>query len=118
MRFQINYKESISRLEKLIFDLKKEESEIENENEIIENEIREIRKINQERIAKIISAKKKKLKNKEAKVLDLKNEKMQIFGAVLLMFSEGKITKDELEKVAKLEAPKEEEMATGNESTF
>lgn len=43
---------------------------------------------------------------------------MQIFGAVLLMFSQGKITKDELEKVAKLEAPEEEKIAAGNESTF
>ena len=34
----------------------------------------------------------------------MQNEKMQIIGGIFLMFSQGKITKDELDKAGKIES--------------
>ena len=100
----MKYEENISRLKKLVTYLKKEESEVKNENEKCENEISEIRKSAQDKITKILSAKKKKLKTKETKISELQNEKMQILGSIFMMFSQGKITKDELDKAGKIES--------------
>ena len=100
----MSYNDNISRLKKLVDDLKKEEADIKNENEKCENEISEIRKSAQDKITKILSAKKKKLKTKETKISELQNEKMQILGSIFMMFSQGKITKDELDKAGKIES--------------
>ena len=50
-------------------------------------------------ICKRLQQKKKKLKTKEQKISEMQNEKMQIIGGIFLMFSQGKITKEELDKV-------------------
>lgn len=99
----MKYQESISRLRKLITELKKEEQEIKIENEKSENEIGEIKKIAHEKITKIVSSKKKKLKVKEKKISELNNEKMKILGSIFVMFSQGVITKDELDKAGNIE---------------
>ena len=99
----MSYNDNISRLKKLVADLKKEEADIKNENEKCENEINEIKKVAQEKINKINLAKKKKLKTKEQKISEMQNEKMQIIGGIFLMFSQGKITKEELDKVTAIE---------------
>ena len=95
----MSYNDNISRLKKLVADLKKEEADVKNENEKCENEINEIKKAAQEKINKINLVKKKKLKTKEQKISEMQNEKMQIIGGIFLMFSQGKITKEELDKV-------------------
>ena len=95
----MSYNDNISRLKKLVADLKKEEADVKNENEKSENEINEIKKAAQEKINKINLVKKKKLKTKEQKISEMQNEKMQIIGGIFLMFSQGKITKEELDKV-------------------
>ena len=99
----MSYNDNISRLKKLVADLKKEEADVKNENEKCENEINEIKKVAQEKINKINLAKKKKLKTKEQKISEMQNEKMQIIGGIFLMFSQGKITKEELDKVTAIE---------------
>ena len=99
----MSYNDNISRLKKLVDDLKKEEADVKNENEKCENEINEIKKVAQEKINKINLAKKKKLKTKEQKISEMQNEKMQIIGGIFLMFSQGKITKEELDKVTAIE---------------
>ena len=99
----MSYNDNISRLKKLVADLKKEEADVKNENEKSENEINEIKKVAQEKINKINLAKKKKLKTKEQKISEMQNEKMQIIGGIFLMFSQGKITKEELDKVTAIE---------------
>ena len=99
----MSYNDNISRLKKLVDDLKKEEADVKNENEKSENEINEIKKVAQEKINKINLAKKKKLKTKEQKISEMQNEKMQIIGGIFLMFSQGKITKEELDKVTAIE---------------
>ena len=99
----MSYNDNISRLKKLVADLKKEEADVKNENEKSENEINEIKKVAQEKINKINLAKKKKLKTKEQKISEMQNEKMQIIGGLFLMFSQGKITKEELDKVTAIE---------------
>ena len=99
----MSYNDNISRLKKLVADLKKEEADVKNENEKCENEINEIKKAAQEKINKINLAKKKKLKTKEQKISEMQNEKMQIIGGIFLMFSQGKITKEELDKVTAIE---------------
>ena len=99
----MSYNDNISRLKKLVADLKKEEADVKNENEKSENEINEIKKVAQEKINKINLAKKKKLKTKEQKISEMQNEKMQIIGGIFLMFSQGKITKEELDKVIAIE---------------
>ena len=43
------------------------------------------------------------LKTKEQKISEMQNEKMQIIGGIFLMFSQGKITKEELDKVTAIE---------------
>ena len=40
---------------------------------------------------------------KEQKISEMQNEKMQIIGGIFLMFSQGKITKEELDKVTAIE---------------
>ena len=100
----MSYNDNISRLKKLVADLKKEEADVKNENEKCENEINEIKKAAQEKINKINLVKKKKLKTKEQKISEMQNEKMQIIGGIFLMFSQGKITKDELDKAGKIES--------------
>lgn len=100
----MSYNDNISRLKKLVADLKKEEADVKNENEKCENEINEIKKAAQDKITKILSAKKKKLKTKETKISELQNEKMQILGSIFMMFSQGKIAKDELDKAGKIES--------------
>ena len=45
----------------------------------------------------------KKLKTKEQKISEMQNEKMQIIGGIFLMFSKGKIAKEELDKVIAIE---------------
>ena len=99
----MSYNDNISRLKKLVADLKKEEADVKNENEKSENEINEIKKAAQEKINKINLVKKKKLKTKEQKISEMQNEKMQIIGGLFLMFSQGKITKEELDKVTAIE---------------
>ena len=99
----MSYNDNISRLKKLVADLKKEEADVKNENEKCENEINEIKKAAQEKINKINLVKKKKLKTKEQKISEMQNEKMQIIGGLFLMFSQGKITKEELDKVIAIE---------------
>ena len=99
----MSYNDNISRLKKLVADLKKEEADVKNENEKSENEINEIKKAAQEKINKINLVKKKKLKTKEQKISEMQNEKMQIIGGIFLMFSQGKITKEELDKVTAIE---------------
>ena len=99
----MSYNDNISRLKKLVADLKKEEADVKNENEKCENEINEIKKAAQEKINKINLVKKKKLKTKEQKISEMQNEKMQIIGGIFLMFSQGKITKEELDKVTAIE---------------
>jgi len=99
----MSYNDNISKLKKLVADLKKEEADVKNENEKSENEINEIKKVAQEKINKINLAKKKKLKTKEQKISEMQNEKMQIIGGIFLMFSQGKITKEELDKVTAIE---------------
>ena len=99
----MSYNDNISRLKKLVADLKKEEADVKNENEKCENEINEIKKAAQEKINKINLVKKKKLKTKEQKISEMQNEKMQIIGGIFLMFSQGKITKEELDKVIAIE---------------
>ena len=99
----MSYNDNISRLKKLVADLKKEEADVKNENEKSENEINEIKKAAQEKINKINLVKKKKLKTKEQKISEMQNEKMQIIGGIFLMFSQGKITKEELDKVIAIE---------------
>mgnify|MGYP003466016722 FL=1 len=99
----MSYNDNISRLKKLVDDLKKEEADVKNENEKCENEINEIKKAAQEKINKINLVKKKKLKTKEQKISEMQNEKMQIIGGIFLMFSQGKITKEELDKVTAIE---------------
>lgn len=99
----MSYNDNISKLKKLVADLKKEEADVKNENEKSENEINEIKKVAQEKINKINLAKKKKLKTKEQKISEMQNEKMQIIGGLFLMFSQGKITKEELDKVTAIE---------------
>ena len=99
----MSYNDNISRLKKLVADLKKEEADVKNENEKSENEINEIKKVAQEKINKINLVKKKKLKTKEQKISEMQNEKMQIIGGIFLMFSQGKITKEELDKVTAIE---------------
>ena len=99
----MSYNDNISRLKKLVADLKKEEADVKNENEKCENEINEIKKVAQEKINKINLVKKKKLKTKEQKISEMQNEKMQIIGGIFLMFSQGKITKEELDKVTAIE---------------
>ena len=99
----MSYNDNISRLKKLVSDLIKEEADVKNENEKSENEINEIKKVAQEKINKINLAKKKKLKTKEQKISEMQNEKMQIIGGIFLMFSQGKITKEELDKVTAIE---------------
>ena len=99
----MSYNDNISRLKKLVDDLKKEEADVKNENEKCENEINEIKKAAQEKINKINLVKKKKLKTKEQKISEMQNEKMQIIGGLFLMFSQGKITKEELDKVTAIE---------------
>jgi hypothetical protein len=99
----MSYNDNISRLKKLVADLKKEEADVKNENEKSENEINEIKKVAQEKINKINLVKKKKLKTKEQKISEMQNEKMQIIGGLFLMFSQGKITKEELDKVTAIE---------------
>ena len=99
----MSYNDNISRLKKLVADLKKEEADVKNENEKCENEINEIKKAAQENINKINLVKKKKLKTKEQKISEMQNEKMQIIGGIFLMFSQGKITKEELDKVTAIE---------------
>ena len=100
----MSYNDNISKLKKLVADLKKEEADVKNENEKSENEINEIKKVAQEKINKINLAKKKKLKTKEQKISEMQNEKMQIIGGIFLMFSQGKIAKDELDKAGKIES--------------
>ena len=100
----MSYNDNISRLKKLVADLKKEEADVKNENEKCENEINEIKKAAQEKINKINLVKKKKLKTKEQKISEMQNEKMQILGGIFMMFSQGKITKDELDKAGKIES--------------
>ena len=99
----MSYNDNISRLKKLVADLKKEEADVKNENEKCENEINEIKKAAQEKINKINLVKKKKLKTKEQKISEMQNEKMQIIGGLFLMFSQGKIAKEELDKVTAIE---------------
>ena len=99
----MSYNDNISRLKKLVADLKKEEADVKNENEKSENEINEIKKVAQEKINKINLAKKKKLKTKEQKISEMQNEKMQIIGGLFLMFSQGKIAKEVLDKVTAIE---------------
>ena len=99
----MSYNDNISRLKKLVADLKKEEADVKNENEKCENEINEIKKAAQEKINKINLVKKKKLKTKEQKISEMQNEKMQIIGGIFLMFSQGKIAKEELDKVTAIE---------------
>jgi hypothetical protein len=99
----MSYNDNISKLKKLVADLKKEEADVKNENEKCENEINEIKKAAQEKINKINLVKKKKLKTKEQKISEMQNEKMQIIGGIFLMFSQGKITKEELDKVTAIE---------------
>ena len=99
----MSYNDNISRLKKLVDDLKKEEADVKNENEKCENEINEIKKAAQEKINKINLVKKKKLKTKEQKISEMQNEKMQIIGGIFLMFSKGKIAKEELDKVIAIE---------------
>ena len=51
-----------------------------------------------------LAAKKKKLKTKETKINELQNEKMKILWSIFIIFSQDKITKDELEKQVWLKA--------------
>ena len=99
----MSYNDNISKLKKLVADLKKEEADVKNENEKCENEINEIKKAAQDKINKINLVKKKKLKTKEQKISEMQNEKMQIIGGIFLMFSQGKIAKEELDKVTAIE---------------
>ena len=99
----MNYDESLNKLRKITSDLAKEESEVTIENEKSENEINEIKKSMQEKISKIMTTRKKKLKAKESKINELQNEKMKIVGSIFMMFSQGKITKEQLDKVSAIE---------------
>ena len=99
----MNYDESLNKLIKITSDLAKEESEVTIENEKSENEINEIKKSMQEKISKIMTARKKKLKAKESKINELQNEKMKIVGSIFMMFSQGQITKEQLDKVSAIE---------------
>ena len=99
----MNYEESLSRLKKIVIDLEKEEVEVENENKKCDAEIDEIRKTTQEKISKLMQAKKKKLKTKETKINELQNEKMKIIGGIFMLFSKGKITQEELDTVSNIE---------------
>lgn len=103
----MNYQESVTRLKKIVTELKKEQKEIEVENEKSDLEINEIKKNTQERIAKLILAKKKKLKTKEIKVSEFESEKLQILGSIFAMYTQGKITKEELDLAGTVEAEKE-----------
>ena len=60
-------------------------------------------KLIKKKLIKLIQQKKKKLKTKEQKISEMQNEKMQIIGGIFLMFSQGKITKEELDKVTAIE---------------
>ncbi len=113
----MNYDESLNRLKKIVSDLGKEEKEVASENEKSEAEINEIRRVASDRIAKIISAKKKKLKTKETKIGELQSEKMQIIGGIFMMYSQGKITKEELDKVSKLEEEIKSQSTSKNDSS-
>lgn len=103
----MNYQESVTRLKKIVTELKKEQKEIEVENEKSDLEINEIKKNTQERIAKLILAKKKKLKTKEIKVSEFESEKLQILGSIFAMYTQGKITKEELDLAGTVETEKE-----------
>ncbi|MFY4789526.1 hypothetical protein ACOTWR_06325 [Aliarcobacter butzleri] len=99
----MSYEESLNKLRKITSDLAKEESEVTIENEKSENEINEIKKSMQEKISKIMTTRKKKLKAKESRINELQNEKMKIVGSIFMMFSQGKITKEQLDKVSDIE---------------
>ncbi|MFX4155228.1 hypothetical protein ACOL23_09790 [Aliarcobacter butzleri] len=113
----MNYDESLNKLRKITSDLAKEESEVTIENEKSENEINEIKKSMQEKISKIMTTRKKKLKAKESKINELQNEKMKIVGSIFMMFSQGQITKEQLDKVSAIEKEISNNVAVNDTNT-
>lgn len=113
----MNYDESLNKLRKITSDLAKEESEVTIENEKSENEINEIKKSMQEKISKIMTTRKKKLKAKESKINELQNEKMKIVGSIFMMFSQGQITKEQLDKVSAIEKEISNNVAANDTNT-
>lgn len=113
----MNYDESLNKLRKITSDLAKEESEVTIENEKSENEINEIKKSMQEKISKIMTTRKKKLKAKESKINELQNEKMKIVGSIFMMFSQGQITKEQLDKVSTIEKEISNNVAVNDTNT-